>query len=312
VSLETLRASLGGVWSAAPTPFDEDLRVDRASIERMVEHHLRLGVRGLFLCGSCGEGPWMTDAQRVEVVSTARDAAAGRLPVVAQATDNSAARALENAERLAGAGAEAIVLAAPFAHKNPTPANMEAYFLNVIEKSPLPVGIYDLGKNTAIDVPVEVYETVARHEKVLFIKDSSCDPARAKRHLATRDAGEGLVLLNGYEFDLPAYARLGYDGALIGGGVFNGWLAGRILEVCAKGDFDGGDRLQERMTTLMNRVFGGETRPCWLSGQKELLVQMGVFSTHASYLKFPLTEACIEEIRKVVKEDRDVLFPVQA
>ena len=43
---------LGGVWSATPTPFTKDLKVDTVAVKKMVEHHLRLGVRGLFLAGT--------------------------------------------------------------------------------------------------------------------------------------------------------------------------------------------------------------------------------------------------------------------
>jgi len=45
------------IWSATPTPFTMDREVDRESLGRMVEHHVRLGVDGLFLAGTCGEGP---------------------------------------------------------------------------------------------------------------------------------------------------------------------------------------------------------------------------------------------------------------
>ncbi len=39
----------GGVWSATPTPLDATGRVDPSSVERLVEHHVRMGVTGLML-----------------------------------------------------------------------------------------------------------------------------------------------------------------------------------------------------------------------------------------------------------------------
>jgi len=62
----------GEIWSATPTPLTDDFRVDRPSVQRMVEHHLALGVSGLMLAGTCREGPWLArpgentpDAQNV-------------------------------------------------------------------------------------------------------------------------------------------------------------------------------------------------------------------------------------------------------
>src|SRR5688572_16905148 len=85
-----------GVWSATPTPFDDQGRVDAASVERLVEHHLRLGVKGLFLAGTCGEGAWMPNSERRRLVQSVVAANKGRMVVSVQVTDNSAARILDN------------------------------------------------------------------------------------------------------------------------------------------------------------------------------------------------------------------------
>ena len=51
----------GGVWSATPTPLTADRRVDADSVDRLVEHHVKMGVTGLMLAGTCGEGPWLAE-----------------------------------------------------------------------------------------------------------------------------------------------------------------------------------------------------------------------------------------------------------
>ena len=89
-------SKLRGAWSAAPTPFTERMEVDKAAVRRMVSHHARLGVNGLFLAGTNGEGPWMTERQRRELVVTAVKHNRGRMLIAVQVTDNSAARILDN------------------------------------------------------------------------------------------------------------------------------------------------------------------------------------------------------------------------
>jgi predicted nucleotidyltransferase len=61
----------GGVWSATPTPLNAAGRVDIPSVERLVEHHIRMGVTGVMLAGTCGEGPWLLDADRETLVRAA-------------------------------------------------------------------------------------------------------------------------------------------------------------------------------------------------------------------------------------------------
>lgn len=104
----------GGVWSATPTPLTPDRRVDPASVKRLVEHHVKMGVTGLMLAGTCGEGPWLPDAERETLVRTAAAASGGRLRIAMQVTDNSAGRTLANIEKAAAWGVEIAVVAQPY------------------------------------------------------------------------------------------------------------------------------------------------------------------------------------------------------
>lgn len=302
------RNTLTGIWSAAPTPFTDEMEVDTAAIGRMVRHHLRIGINGLFLCGTCGEGPWMTDGQRRSVVRATVEAMAGRLPIAVQVTDNSAARIVENMRSATEDGADIAIIAPPSFLLNATPANVTALFREAIEASPLPVGIY-ARSGGAVPVELETYQACYAHENVCMVKDSTCDLAHRDMALAVREQRPELALLNGNEFDCVNYLAAGYDGLLLGGGVFNGALARAIRDAVRGGDLKLGLELQDRMIRLMYDVFGGEDIVCWLTGQKQLLVEMGIFSTARSYLRYPLTDACRATIKAALEREKDYLLP---
>jgi len=302
--------SLCGVWSAAPTPFTDDMEVDTVSVRRMVEHHVGLGVKGLLLAGSNGEGPWMTHRQRSQLVRAAARSAHGRLVLAVQVTDNSAARILDNIHRVSSDGADVAVIASPFFLINATPANVLKLFRQAIRNSPLPVGIYDRGtRDPAVPIPGPVLSAICAERNVVVVKDSSLDPARRRLVLAVRKKRPALRLLSGYEFDCVDYLRAGYDGLLLGGGVFNGLLAGRIVEAVNAGDTALAERLQGRMSRIMYAVYGGKNISCWLAGEKKLLVEMGIFRTWKNYLGYTLTPSCRRAIRRVLRNDKDVLWP---
>ena len=115
-------AAVRQIWSASPTPFTENREIDLESVAKMVEHHVRLGVDGLFLAGTCGEGPWMTDRQKLTLVQAVREAAAGRLRLAVQVTDNSSARVLEQVDALQGV--DFVIVAQPYLAMNVTPAQL--------------------------------------------------------------------------------------------------------------------------------------------------------------------------------------------
>ena len=182
-------------------------------------------------------------------------------------------------------------------------------YLDAIRRSPLPIGIYDRGKSGPVRVPDAALRKIYMEKKVILVKDSSGDEGRRKIAIACRRKRPELRLLTGGEFDCTKYLEAGYDGLLLGGGVFNGYLAGRIIEAVQAGDIERAHELQERMNRMMYAVYGGQKLTCWLSGEKKLLVEMGLFGTWKNYPDFPLTDSCRKAITRVIKKNSDVLLP---
>ncbi len=299
----------GGVWSAAPTPFTSKMEIDLISIKRMIKHHIRLGVNGLFLAGTNGEGQLMTNRQRRTLVQAIVRYNSSRLPLAVQVTDNSSARILDNIVSARNDGADIAVIAPPNFLINATPKNILLLYLEAIRRSPLPVGIYDRGAYSSIRVPDSILGRIYAEKKVVMIKDSSTSIQRMKIALAAKRKRPELILLNGWEFNCVPYLKAGYDGMLLGGGVFNGYLAGKIIKAVADSDLNLADKLQRRMNRIMYAVYGGKNIKCWLSGEKQLLVEMGVFRTWKNYPNYPLTTACCRAIERVMKKDADFLLP---
>jgi dihydrodipicolinate synthase/N-acetylneuraminate lyase len=290
----------GGVWSATPTPLTEARTLDVSSVSRLVEHHVKMGVTGLMLAGTCGEGPWLRDADRDAMIRASVEAARDRLRIAAQVTDNSAIRTLANIEQAAALGVEIAVVAQPYFLLNATADRQLAFYRDVARSSALPVGFYDRGKASPYMMPETHLAELLVEPNIAMVKDSSQLPAHRDVFLAARARRPELILLDGDEFDCVSYLQAGYDGLLLGGGIFNAGLALRILRAVRAGNAVEAARVQARMTDLMLRVYGGPKIECWMTGLKELLVQMGIFSTRANLLDYPLTESCRVQITEAV------------
>jgi len=268
VTVELPELESNPLWSATPTPLDQNMEIDVESAHRLVDHHIKLGIGGLFLLGTCGEGPWMPNDLRRKFVSEVTNYSNGRLTIAVQVTDNSAARILENIEMVREEGGDIAVVAAPYFVHRPNPAKIEKLYREVVEQSPLPIGIYDLGQYAPTLVPLEVLEKIVADEKVVVVKDSSTDATRQASYLAVRESHEDLRLLSGLEWDCISYLQAGYDGLLLGGGIFNGYIARQIMEAVAASDIDQARQLQDRMNEMMWAVYGGKDLACWLRGRR--------------------------------------------
>ncbi|MGD9496941.1 MAG: dihydrodipicolinate synthase family protein, partial [Armatimonadota bacterium] len=200
-------------------------------------------------------------------------------------------------------------IAAPWKVFRPAPERLRRLYLDAIEGSPLPVGLYDLGARDQLFVPPEVIAEALTHPRVIVLKDSSGDPQRRASALSVRASRPDLRIMSGDEFDTVTYLHAGYDGLVLGGAIFNGWLARRIMEAVDAGDLERARELQARMNELMWDVYGGREIACWLRGLKHLLVRMGIFSTELQLLGYELSDECAARIEQALVRERDVLFP---
>lgn len=303
------RSTKQQIWSATPTPLTEKMTIDGVSVRLLVQQHLKLGVQGLFLAGSCGEGPWITPDMRDELIERTAKANKGRMVLAAQVTDNSWPRIVENMKRVAAAGADIAIIAAPHFARNVSASYHWSLYYEAIRRSPLPVGIYDLGDRVANSLPLPVLRKLLQLPEVVMMKDSSLDPERRKVALAARKKRNGaLRLMNGNEWEIVTYAEAGYDGHLLGGGIFNAAMARSIVAAVELGDLTEAKKLQKRLNVLQRAVYGGSNASLWLGGLKFLLKEMGVFRTEVNLVNYHLSERDRARIRKALDAYRSEIL----
>jgi len=280
------------IWSAVPTPLSSDLKVDESSVERMVHAAVHDGIQGLFLAGTCGEGPWLPDREKQVLVKAAVRAAGGKLKIAVQASDNSVPRILDNVEAAAAAGADYAIIASPATFLNATPERIVAHFTCAVNASPLPVGIYDLGNHRPVIIPEVQLKEIYLLPNVHLIKDSSGTASRRSAALAARQEKPSLQLFNGDEFHCMDYLRAGYDGFMFGGAAAVAPQLHRIVQLYDAGRVADAQAVDAAMKETLFGIYGGKDIACWLTGLKYHMVRRGLFTTTSSFLGYPLTDEC--------------------
>src|SRR5690349_18430251 len=103
-----------GVLLPIITPFDERGRVDEPLMRELVDFHIGAGVQGLFVLGSTGQAPAMSDEERKRAAATARDQTRSRALVVVDVGAPDADSAVELAEQGAAHNADAVAIVPRF------------------------------------------------------------------------------------------------------------------------------------------------------------------------------------------------------
>jgi 4-hydroxy-tetrahydrodipicolinate synthase len=191
------------------TPFDAAGALDLARLEALVEWQVHQGIDFLVPCGSTGEAATMTPEERAAVTATVVRVAAGRLPVMAGATDNDTRRAVDEAKRQRDAGAGLILTACPFYNK-PTQAGLIRHFTAIADAVDVPIVLYNIPGRTGVNLLPETVGQLAMHHRIRGIKESSGD-LRQIQHLLTV-CPDGFAVLSGDDWIALAAIVHGADG----------------------------------------------------------------------------------------------------
>src|SRR5438105_1966551 len=161
-----------GIFPPMITPLRSRDELDIAGLERLIEHILDGGVNGLFILGTTGEAPSLSYRLRRELIEKTCRQVRGRGPVLVGITDTAFVESLNLARVAAEAGAQALVLSAPYYFPAGQPELVE-YVEHLAAELPLPVFLYNLPSHTKITFGVDTIRWAMEIPNIIGIKDSS-------------------------------------------------------------------------------------------------------------------------------------------
>ena len=202
---------LQGCGTALVTPFTGSGAVDFPALRALVDWQIAEGIDFLVPCGSTGEAQTLNDSERERVVAAVVELANGRVPVMAGATSNDTAKAVDEAQRMSRLGANYILSAAPYYNK-PSQEGLFRHFSAVADASGKPVCLYNVPGRTAVNLGPELALRLAGHPNIIGIKEASGDLSQIMTLLQSRP--EEFAVLSGDDWlTLPVLAA-GGDGLI--------------------------------------------------------------------------------------------------
>ena len=163
-----MSARFHGVHTIVPTPFDAAGALDSASLSRLIDFLVGLGVDGVVVLGVMGEAPKLTEAEQAEVIRLAVAAAAGRIPVFAGAGAAGTDLAVAKGARALEGGVAGLLVAPPPVQKDGV---IFDYYRRIGEALQAPIILHDYPAATGILLAPELIARLfAEIEQVQVIK----------------------------------------------------------------------------------------------------------------------------------------------
>ncbi len=164
---------LRGCGTALVTPFKQDGSVDFAAQRALVEWQIESGIDFLVPCGTTGETPTLTHDEWLQVIRQTVEVNHGRVPIVAGATSNNTAEAVEKAKEVAAIkGVDAILTASPY-YTKPTQEGQYQHFKAIAEAVDKPLVLYNVPGRTAANIETATLLRLAKIPNIVAVKEAS-------------------------------------------------------------------------------------------------------------------------------------------
>lgn len=231
-----------GAYPAAVTPMGPDGRPDLESMAKLLAWFEAAGCEGAVLAGTNGEGPSLSAVEKRDLLEAAMPWR-GKLRLILGIATPSLEEASWLCRRASDSGAEAALVMPPYYFRTARPDAIVEWFLELLDRSPIPVLIYNFPQNTGVVVQPDMMEVIGRHERCAGCKDSSGNRDNLESYRAS--LGPDRVLFVGNETLLLDALRAGWTGTISGAAnVIGRWLAAIVRDWTAGDSISASEKFQ--------------------------------------------------------------------
>ncbi|MBX3445077.1 MAG: dihydrodipicolinate synthase family protein [Planctomyces sp.] len=289
---------LKGIIPPIVTPLEDDDALDHGALERILNRCLDAGVHGVFILGTTGEGPALSQRLRREVVEAATRIVNRRAPVLVGVTDTSLADSLALAAVAAGSGADAVVTAGP-CYFPASQSELLRYMEQFARASALPTFVYNMPSHTKVSFEAATVRRLAQIPGIVGVKDSSAQMLFFQQLLAITEERPDFTVLMGPEELLAESVLLGGHGGVCGGANLIPELYVALYEAAVTGDLRQVMKLQQRVQRLSSRLYTvGDAPSAYLAGLKAALACLGLGNGRLA----PPTQSLLPDRQAVVEQ----------
>jgi 4-hydroxy-tetrahydrodipicolinate synthase len=239
------------------TPFAKDGSIDWDGVATLATHLADHGHDAIAVNGTTGEAPTTKSSEKLEIIKVVKSTVGSRVKVLSGAGDNETSYTVEQAKRSADAGADALLIVAPYYNKPPQ-AGIEAHFKAVASATDLPIMMYDIPGRTGVEIESDTIVRLFELPNIVALKDAKGNLA------ATSDviARCGIPVYSGDDILNLPFLSIGAVG---------------FVSVC-------GHTVGNELKAMLDAWFAGDTNRALEIHQKLIPVFKGTFKTQGAIL----------------------------
>ena len=243
---------LTGAITALATPFRRQA-VAYDDLAKLVEFQIKSGINGLVPVGTTGESPTLDHSEHLDVVRAVIAAARGRVPVIAGTGSNSTAEAVELTQLSHEAGADAMLVVAPYYNK-PSQEGLFRHFAAIADATDRPIILYSIPGRCGIEIGVPVVARLrAKFSHVRWIKEAGGNVDRVDQ--LKQAMGADITVLSGDDSLTLPFMAVGAEGVIsVASNLFAKEVV-QLTQLALAGDYAKARKLHQKLYPIFKTIF---------------------------------------------------------
>jgi 4-hydroxy-tetrahydrodipicolinate synthase len=243
-----MRTPFTGVGTALVSPFTLGGELDEAAVRRLARRQVDAGVHFLCPCGTTGENPTLTHAERIRTVEIIADEVRGKIPILAGAGGYDTKEVIHLADEMRKAGAAGLLSVTPYYNK-PTQEGLYQHYRAIAESTPLPIVVYNVPGRTGVNVEPATLARMATLPNIVGVKEASGNVTQMCE--ICRIVPDDFIVVSGDDaLTLPLMAVGGRGIVSVAGNEIPAEMV-QMVEAAERGDFAAARAVHLRILPLM-------------------------------------------------------------
>jgi 4-hydroxy-tetrahydrodipicolinate synthase len=290
-----MRTPFTGVGTALVTPFTKTGALDEAAVRRLGRRQIDAGIHFLCPCGTTGESPTLTDAEKLRIVEILVAEAGGRVPILAGAGGYNTKAVIELAREMEKRGASGLLSVTPYYNK-PTQEGLYQHYKAIADSTALPIVVYNVPGRTGVNVEVATLVRLAQIQDIVGVKEASGNVTQMVD--ICRSVPAGFLVLSGDDaLTLPLMSVGGRGIISVASNEIPSEMV-QMVEAAERNDFAAARAVHNRIAALMQINFI-EANPVPV---KAAMAAMGLLEETYRLPMCPPKPESREKILKILKE----------
>jgi len=245
--------NLKGIFCPVVTPFNRRGGIDEGLFRQNLQKLGGIGLSGVLVAGSTGEGPYLGERERLRLVEVARGLVRAPELLIAGTGLESTDATVRLSREAVARGADALLVLTPNYYKSKMDADtLAAHYRAVARQVERPVIIYSIPQFTGLHLEPATIAKLSRIPNVVGLKESSGDIRFVRAVL--RAVRPGFRVLVGSVLIVVEALRAGAVGAVLGQANFAPELCVGLYQAFRQKKRKTALEFQERLLPLARKI----------------------------------------------------------